>query len=127
MKFPNLQDKINHMRAAHMGKKNIKCVVSECNEMFERNFTLRKHVEKCHPEIRLDGAQMGEKREERGYYWNGYDRNAVRIHRKPQKKIRPIEERCGRTITSIKGVQVFCNKISLTVYTKHMHLKKVHS
>jgi hypothetical protein len=63
------------MRAAHMGKKNIKCVVSECPEMFERNFTLRKHVEKYHPEIRLDGANMTEKREERGYYWNSTEKD----------------------------------------------------
>ena len=112
------------MRAAHMGKKNIKCVVSECPEMFERNFTLRKHVEKYHPEIWLDGANMTEKREERGYYWNGYERNSTRIHRKPPKKMRPIQERCGLPMQSFK--EVFCNKISLTVNTKHAHLKKVH-
>ena len=125
MKFPNLQEKIQHMRKCHMDAKKIKCIAPNCAEMFNRPFEVRKHVEKKHPELHVDSSN----REDKGYYYNGFDKGITRIERKDKpKRSRRLKERCCNKFgTSQQGMTIVCNYIMRNVFQKHNHLKNSHS
>jgi hypothetical protein len=119
-KFSNIQEKILHMRQCHVPEKKFKCIAPKCIDVFDRPFLLRKHLERHHPDIKVDGNLK-----ENGCYYNGFEK--ARASRKENRIVKPIDERCRLIIDVSDGSNFICYLHFTTVQVKHNHLKNAHS